>query len=449
MALSRSIEWAAERFEDRCLAPLHAALRKRRRFQGFGIDKMTNLPVAPIDVQPRTLDCVAACASQIHEELMVLDNFLDDRSFFWQRWRPTASVIDLAAYPNFARYADGVRRHSKGGILRQVRRARDAGFYCEVIAHEAYARQHIEIEISKKFRQGPVIKAFLGRAPASEPDEVIAPSAPPCPHHWNVEWGVLQSQSTSGSGTKRLVGFVLLRRTGNVLRTILVSGHGAYLPKHVMKLLFHDVMQWLLSHHDPLVRGIHYFVYGAIEHGNDGLLAWKRSFGFAPYRLQWVGIPSQSASPPCPSKMGMIEIARQIEIGAGVESLEGAWRFKPTGAPGHVLFGPYVGLAHGRYMATIELDAVLNEPSDFRPSLSFDIYDGERILGQKMLEPRSRGGRRAEIQFIVSPAYEDRRYEMRLWSSGSVSGLVTHLSLSRIGDWDCDAPSLSQRRGLG
>jgi hypothetical protein len=49
-----------------------------------------------------------------------------------------------------------------------------------------------------------------------------------------------------------------------------------------MKLLFCDVMAWLLAHQDPRVAGVRYLHYGAIEHGNDGLAAWKRSFEFAP-----------------------------------------------------------------------------------------------------------------------------------------------------------------------
>jgi hypothetical protein len=66
-------------------------------------------------------------------------------------------------------------------------------------------------------------------------------------------------------------------------------GHGVYLSQNVMKLLFHDVLDWLLSRTDPCVEGLRYLQYGAIEHGNAGLFAWKRSFEFAPARLRWRG----------------------------------------------------------------------------------------------------------------------------------------------------------------
>ncbi len=32
--------------------------------------------------------------------------------------------------------------------------------------------------------------------------------------------------------------------------------------------------------------GLRYFQYGAAEHGSNGLLAWKQSFEFAPYRFR-------------------------------------------------------------------------------------------------------------------------------------------------------------------
>ena len=64
-------------------------------------------------------------------------------------------------------------------------------------------------------------------------------------------------------------------------------GHGAYLSRNVVKRLLHDVVHWLLERQDPRVQGVRYLHYGAMEHGNDGLAAWKRSFGFAPMPFRW------------------------------------------------------------------------------------------------------------------------------------------------------------------
>jgi hypothetical protein len=48
---------------------------------------------------------------------------------------------------------------------------------------------------------------------------------------------------------------------------------------------------------DPRVQGIRYVHYGAIEHGNDGLLAWKRRFGFVPLRFSGKPVTPPASQP--------------------------------------------------------------------------------------------------------------------------------------------------------
>ena len=47
-----------------------------------------------------------------------------------------------------------------------------------------------------------------------------------------------------------------------------------------LKLLFFDIIKWLLDREDPVIQGIRYFVYGAIEHRRDGLYELKRRLQF-------------------------------------------------------------------------------------------------------------------------------------------------------------------------
>jgi hypothetical protein len=105
-------------------------------------------------------------------------------------------------------------------------------------------------------------------------------------NHWALDWGCFIADPSPGPDgsviAERLVAYVFLKRVGNLVRTRGVMAHGDCLAKSVMKLLFHDVMAWLLARQDLRVAGVRYLHYGAIEHGNDGLAAWKRSFEFAP-----------------------------------------------------------------------------------------------------------------------------------------------------------------------
>jgi hypothetical protein len=303
---------ALHRLHLACIEPLIIAARKRSRLAASGIERLDEIPCGGIDLAPDMPACAPDCTSLIAAERRYLARYLDGRgpSLVPPRWRGVAAIIDLDRYPDFPSYADRVRRHSKGGVLRQIRRARAQGFYCKTIYREFYRRQLFAIDTSKHFRSGLVLASLRRRPPASDfPDGIsmaeiaeylgrplseIAegtplpePPPPACPQHWSIDWGVFLSDDAGNAPRERLVGYVFLRRTGNIVRTSGLMGHGDCLAQNVMKLLFHDVMQWLLTRADPRVAGLRYLLYGAIEHGNDGLFAWKRSFEFAPLRFSW------------------------------------------------------------------------------------------------------------------------------------------------------------------
>jgi hypothetical protein len=303
---------ALHRLHLACIEPLIIAARKLRRLAAFGIERLHNIPCGGIDPAPDMPTCPPACASLIAAERRYLARYLDDRepSLVPPLWRGVPAMIDLDHYPDFASYAHRLRRHSKGGMLRQIRKARAQGFYCKMIYRDFYRRQLFSIDTSKHFRSGLVLASLLRRPPDSDfPDGILmaeisaylgrplseiaegmslpVPPPPSCPLHWSVDWGVFDRDPGNAS-RERLVGYVFLRRSGDIVRTAGLMGHGDYLAQNVMKLLFHDVMQWLLTRGDPSVAGLRYLLYGAIEHGNDGLFAWKRSFEFAPLRLRWV-----------------------------------------------------------------------------------------------------------------------------------------------------------------
>lgn len=304
-------EWL-RRLQLATIEPLVLAARHRRRLDMFGVRGVADLPYAAIDLMPAARGCGDSCASQIAAERGYFRRYPSDRSPspLLARLRGVPAVIDLDHYPSLALYADAVRQHSKGGVLRQVRKARAEGFFCKRFYGDFYRRQRFEIDTSKRFRSGLVLASLLRRPPASdfpdgvdaaqiaaylgcpvaEPDRgLVLPEPPPpiCPLHWNVDWGVFVNETGGRGSRERLVGYMQLRRTGNIVRTLAVIGHGAYLPHNVVKLLFYDVMQWLLARAEPAVDGLSWLLYGAIEHGYDGLAAWKRSFGFAPAMLRW------------------------------------------------------------------------------------------------------------------------------------------------------------------
>ncbi len=301
------------------------ATRKRRRLAICGIESPAHLTCAAVDLRSPTTECISGCDGLVDERRRELARFLFRGEPGLLRvsdlWHGVPCVIDLGDYPDFSSYLKKLRRHSNKGIIKQIKKARAHGFYSKRIFRGLYQRQCFEIETSKRYRSGPVYAAFFRRTPTDFEDGitvadvarylkltasevgrgVIFPEPPPSPccYHWSICWGVFIKEGVTGeSGIRypeRLVGYVFLKRVGNIIRPRIIMGHGDFLSRHVMKLLFHDIMEWLLARQDPRVNGIRYFLYGAIEHGNDGLLAWKRSFEFAPVVFGWHQEPSGQA----------------------------------------------------------------------------------------------------------------------------------------------------------
>jgi hypothetical protein len=290
--------------------PLIAA-KKRRRLELFGVRELAVLPCAELQPQPEPGLCPPGCAAFVAHEMAQLSPFLfrGDNGFGpLHGLRGTPAIIDLDRFADLDAYRVALKRHSKGGILQQVRKARAQGFYTRTMFRDLHLRQCHEIQASKRIRSGPVLAAFkpppvaafgsgitladiaawLGR-PVAEVAQGVPfpePPLPVCLNHWALDWGCFVADPAPGPDgsviAERLVAYVFLKRIGNLVRTRGVMAHGGYLAKNVMKLLFHDVMGWLLAREDPRVAGVRYLHYGAIEHGNDGLAAWKRSFEFAP-----------------------------------------------------------------------------------------------------------------------------------------------------------------------
>jgi hypothetical protein len=65
-------------------------------------------------------------------------------------------------------------------------------------------------------------------------------------------------------------------------RVFEIMCHGDYLDTGAMKLLYLEVMAWLIDGTAREAQGLRWLMYGAMEHGSLGLYEWKRRMGFVP-----------------------------------------------------------------------------------------------------------------------------------------------------------------------
>jgi hypothetical protein len=189
-------------------------------------------------------------------------------------FRPTASILDLTRFGSFDDYARAVSKNSRGNDNRSVKKALRLGYRTRVIDQSSYQASIDRIRRSKLIRTGGLmLDAVRPRARLVDSDEQPV-QTPPCGVHWTMCWGVFRGET--------LVAYALLTRCGNIIRTIHIMAHRDALHDGVLKLLVFDIVRWLFAAESAILRGIRYFMYGALEHGGEGLFEWKLRLQFHP-----------------------------------------------------------------------------------------------------------------------------------------------------------------------
>jgi hypothetical protein len=185
----------------------------------------------------------------------------------------------LESYKSFADYTSAVTKSSHGNDNRHVSKAQRSGFRSRNLGADldAYAGSIQDIRQSKLFRAGGLVFDAIFKDQARKIDRSHAFVSPLCDQHWTILWGVFAPDHS-----ERLVAYAVLRRSGNLVRTLQIMGHGEFMRKGVMNLLIFDITRWLLEGQETVIQGVQYFLYGAVEHGGRGLCDWKRRHQFQP-----------------------------------------------------------------------------------------------------------------------------------------------------------------------
>lgn len=185
--------------------------------------------------------------------------------------------------------AQGLERLLRGLSSRnmsKIRRAQRLGYRVRLFALANHVHDVHAIKTSMAIRSGgPVLARWLLRPEHPQPWQ-----PPACDTHWTLWWGVFVDAPGHRNGpletTERLVAYTKLARAGEMVHYLDLMGHRNHLPDGVMLLMHVHIAQWLLRAETPAARGARAIWYGALEHGGDGLLTWKRRAGFAPVQAR-------------------------------------------------------------------------------------------------------------------------------------------------------------------
>jgi len=208
------------------------------------------------------------------------------------RLRLTPMLIRIPDLPDVAAF-DAVLKQRSSRTLSKVRSAARKGYRARQFMLTSHVEDMHAIRTSMAFRAaGPVFdRWFLKPEHIAEPATQALPVASPCcPVHWTIWWGLFAPEPGHRQNKvevgERLVAYVRLMRIGDVVHYTEIMGHRDRLADGVMLLLHREIARWLIEAPEPAAKGAKVLLYGAAEHGGEGLLTWKKRAGFVPGRLR-------------------------------------------------------------------------------------------------------------------------------------------------------------------
>jgi hypothetical protein len=202
-----------------------------------------------------------------------------------------SAVIDIRGF-DYAAYMSEVGQIHKGAALRQSRKAERADLYAKRFAWKTFVPDIVEINQSKEVRSGGPMKEAYRRGIdelGGPPTKFEEPHTPACPVHCRHVWGMFEKRQGHLQGDvitgEKLVGYIKVKRQGNLAIYTSILGHGDYLGKGIMYRLHYSIMEWIGTAQGSELSGLDYLMYGAADSGGEGLQMWKKRCLFEPAYL--------------------------------------------------------------------------------------------------------------------------------------------------------------------
>ena len=204
--------------------------------------------------------------------------------------RVVSGILDLTHH-DADTYLASVKRLYKGNVLREARKAAEAGFAVHQFARALHVPDIVDINTSMSHRSGGAMKPTYLRTveeSGGPPRAHVPPPEPACPVHYDVYWGAFLPVDGYRQGDvvtdERLVAYVNVRRLGSFAMYNLIIGHGDFLRTGVMYHLHFEIVRWILAR-GPHTQGLRTVVYAGFYQGGEGLQLWKKKTGFEPAHL--------------------------------------------------------------------------------------------------------------------------------------------------------------------
>ena len=262
--------------DARYMAPARLAKRRSHRLAIHQLSDLQKIPTAGLALEHSQLGATLSCSGFVvkyaghYHGKQQASSFVDASG---SKLMPLLTALDLRQYATHQDYVKAIRKHS-GYFLRNAKKASQQGFTVRAFSEAEHVAEMFDIIGSKQTSLLRVNQST--QTPLSDPLSSSASEA--CEQHWEQLFGVF-----SGEVHPKLVAYARLRRYGNIVSIQDFIGHQSHLNSGVMKLLFSEIMRWLLDSADPATAAVDFLGFGTLEFANDGLFFWKKKALFTPW----------------------------------------------------------------------------------------------------------------------------------------------------------------------
>jgi len=245
-------------------------------------------PLAYVDFRYESDSCVPQCGTK-EKTFTSMKSYINIEGVSeGLRWTPV--VIDLRSVGDYAAWERPVKK--RYDRVRMKNRSVREGF----LVHPFHPKLHVpdiyEIHHSAEVRSGGKMRGDylkgideMGGAPETN----YKVTTPKCTLHWGMSFGVFQPLENHKQGeivtNEKLVGYINLRRFGDIVLYSRIMGHQDHLGDGVMYHLHFDIVKWIFDPENTLTKDVKFIMYGGIGNGGPNLWQWKRTVGFKPFRL--------------------------------------------------------------------------------------------------------------------------------------------------------------------
>jgi hypothetical protein len=251
-------------------------------------------PVAPSDApaeeSPLSISLLPAQGPLPYDRNNMFQKFrhyfiISDADVYEPKFLP--AVIQIDEVRDYETWVKATKKAVGDNAFRNERKANQRGYQVLQFDRRTFIPDIHAINHSMPVRSGLEMKTAYTKSIeelGGYPTQLHAPMLPASPEYWAMSFGAFLSEPGYQQGSvvtdKRLVGYISVRRIGELILYPQLLGHGDHLNDGIMAQIHFHVLRWLIDPSCEYSRGAKVLMYTAANVVNEGLRTWKKRAGF-------------------------------------------------------------------------------------------------------------------------------------------------------------------------